>query len=158
MDNEVKGDPRVIAALNEALKNELTAYHQYVKHAQLLDDWGFVKRGKAEYEEAQEERGHADKLGARILLLGGEPRYEEVGELYIGKSLRDVIECDLRLELEGIAHYRQTIALADEVNDFVTRDLLIEILGDEEEHQDHYRRDLNLIEQVGLENFGQLQV
>lgn len=158
MDNEVKGDPRVIAALNEALKNELTAFHQYVKHAHLLEDWGFVKRGKAEYEEAQEERGHADRLSRRILLLGGEPQLEAVGQVYIGKSLREVIECDLRLELEGIAHYRKSIALANEVHDFVTRDLLTEILADEEEHQDHYRTDLNLIEQIGLENFAQLQV
>jgi bacterioferritin len=148
----------VVEALNEALRNELTSYHQYVKHAHLLEDWGFAKRSKAEFEEAQEERGHADNLGRRILLLGGEPRFEAVGELHVGKSLREVIECDLRLELEGIAHYRKSIALANEVQDFVTRDLLTEILADEEEHQDHYRTELALIEQIGLENFGQTQV
>lgn len=158
MDNEVKGDPRMIEALNQALKNELTAFHQYVKHAHLLDDWGFKKRGKAEHEEAQEERGHADKLSRRIVLLGGDPQFEAVGELHVGKSLREVIECDLRLELEGIAHYRESIALATEVQDFVTRDLLTEILAEEEEHQDHYQTELKLIEQIGLENFGQTQV
>jgi bacterioferritin len=114
MDNEVKGDPGVIAALNEALKNELTAIHQYMKHAHLLEDWGFAKRSKHELEEAEEERGHADRLAKRILLLGGEPQYEAVGQLYVGKSLREVIECDLRLELEGIAHYRKAVKVAQE--------------------------------------------
>ena len=156
--NEVKGDPRVVEALNVALKNELTAFHQYQKHGHLLADWGFAKRGKAELEEAQEERGHADKLSERILLLGGEPAYGAVGELHVGKSLREVIECDLRLELEGIAHYRQSIKLASEAGDHVTRRLLTEILADEEQHQDHYQTELKLIEQIGLENFGQTQV
>ncbi len=158
MDNEVKGDPRVIEALNEALKNELTAYHQYLKHGHLLEDWGFNKRSKAELEEAQEERGHADRLAQRILLLGGEPQLEAVGQLYVGKSLRDVIECDLRLELEGIAHYRKAVKIAQECDDFVTHDLLKAILAEEEEHQDHNKTELELMERIGIENFSQLQV
>jgi len=158
MDNEVKGDPGVIAALNEALKNELTAFHQYVKHAHLLEDWGFAKRSKEEYEEAQEERGHGDRLAKRILLLGGEPQYEAVGQLYVGKSLREVIECDLRLELEGIAHYRKAVKIAQEAGDHVTHDLLKAILAEEEEHQDHYKTELELMERIGIENFSQLQV
>jgi bacterioferritin len=158
MDNEVKGDPGVIAALNEALKNELTAIHQYMKHAHLLEDWGFEKRSKHEREEAEEERGHADRLAKRILLLGGEPQYEAVGEIYVGKSLREVIECDLRLELEGIAHYRKAVKVAHDAADWVSHDLFKAILAEEEEHQDEYKTELELMERIGIENFGQLQV
>jgi bacterioferritin len=158
MENEVKGDPKVIAALNEALKNELTSYHQYVKHGHLLEDWGFAKRSKDEFEEAEEERGHADKLSRRILLLGGEPQFETVGELHVGKSLREVIECDMRLELEGIAHYRKAVKICKEADDFVTEDLLKAILAEEEEHQDRYKTELELMERIGLELFAQLQV
>jgi bacterioferritin len=158
MEHGVKGDPEVLAALNQALKYELTAVHQYLKHGHALDDWGFVKRGKAELEEAQEEQGHVDLLAKRILLLGGQPDLQSVGQLYVGTNLREVIENDLKLELEAIAHYRKAIRIAETKNDYVTRDLLISILGEEEEHQDHYRTDLDLIDQIGFQNFAQLQV
>ncbi|MEK0082227.1 bacterioferritin [Benzoatithermus flavus] len=158
MEHGVKGTPEVLAALNQALKNELTAIHQYLKHGHLLADWGFTKRSQAELEEAQEEKGHADRLAERILLLGGEPDLESVGQTYIGKNLREVIENDLKLELEAIAHYRQAIRTAEAAFDYVTRDLLIALLADEEQHQDHYRIELDLIEQIGFQNFAQLQV
>lgn len=158
MEHGVKGDPQVLAALNQALKNELTAMHQYLEHGHLLDDWGFTKRSQAELEEAQEEKGHADRLAERILLLGGKPDFQAVGQMYVGSNLREVIENDLRLELEAIAHYRQAIRTAETAFDYVTRDLLIELLADEEEHQDHYRTDLDLIEQIGIQNFAQLQI
>lgn len=152
------GDPKVLAALNEGLKGELTAINQYFLHARMLQDWGFHKRGKAEYEESIEEMRHADRLIQRILLLGGLPNLQDLGKLYIGENLKEVIECDLRLELEGIAQYRAAIKICEDANDFVTRDLLIDILEDEERHQDNYRTDLDLIDQIGIENFGQSQV
>ncbi len=158
MPAEVKGHKDVIAALNKALKGELTAINQYFLHARMLEDWGFLKRGKAEYDESIEEMQHADRLIKRILLLGGLPNLQELGKLYIGEDLKNVIEGDLRLELEGIEHYRQAIRLAEEHHDFVTRDLFIEILADEEEHQDHNKTELELIERIGLENFGQSQI
>jgi bacterioferritin len=152
------GDPSVIEALNTALKGELTAINQYFLHARMLEDWGYAKRGKAEYEESIEEMRHADRLIQRILLLGGLPNLQDLGKLYIGENLQEVIECDYRLELEGITHYRAAIRIADNANDFVTRELFREILAEEEEHQDHNRAELDLIAAMGLENFAQLQV
>ncbi|MCX8102167.1 MAG: bacterioferritin [Geminicoccaceae bacterium] len=154
----MKGDPAVLAALNEALKGELTAINQYFLHARLLENWGFVKRGKAEYEESLEEMRHADKLIQRILLLDGLPNLQDLGKLYIGENLKEVIECDLRLELEGIAHYRKAIEICERAKDFVSRDLLVEILEDEEQHQDQNRTELELIEKIGIENFGLSQM
>jgi bacterioferritin len=152
------GDPQVLAALNEALRGELTAINQYFLHARMLEDWGFKKRGKAEYDESIEEMHHADKLIQRILLLGGLPNLQDLGKLYIGENLKELIECDLRLELEGIDVYRRAIQTAEAARDFVTRDLLIEILEDEEEHQDHNQTELDLIAVIGIENFAQSQI
>jgi bacterioferritin len=158
MAKALKGDPAVIAALNEALRGELTAINQYFLHARMLEDWGFHKRGKAEYDESIEEMRHADRLIQRILLLGGLPNLQDLGKLYIGEDLRELIECDLRLELEGIDHYRRAIKIAEDARDYVTRDLFIEILEDEEQHQDHNRTELELIGRIGIENFGQSQI
>jgi bacterioferritin len=158
MTKALKGDPAVIAALNEALRGELTAINQYFLHARMLEDWGFHKRGKAEYDESIEEMRHADRLIQRILLLGGLPNLQDLGKLYIGEDLREVIECDLRLELEGIDHYRRAIKICEDARDYVTRDLFIEILADEEGHQDHNRTELELIGRIGIENFGQSQI
>src|SRR4051812_46218911 len=101
------GNLRVIAALNEGLKGELTAVNQYFLHARLLENWGYAKRGKAEYKESIEEMHHADRLIQRIILLDGLPNLQDLGKLYIGENLREVIECDMRLELEGIENYRR---------------------------------------------------
>jgi bacterioferritin len=154
----VVGDKKVIAALNQALKGELTAINQYFLHGRMLDNWGFAKRGKAEYDESIEEMRHADRLIQRILLLGGLPNLQDLGKLYIGETLKEVIECDLKLELEGIRHYRAAIKIAEDAGDYVTRDLFSSILADEELHQDHNRTELELIEKIGIENFGQSQM
>ena len=154
----IVGDKSVIAALNLGLKGELTAINQYFLHARMLENWGFMKRGKAEYEESIEEMKHADRLIQRILLLGGLPNLQDLGKLYIGENLKEVIECDLRLEMEGIRNYREAIKTCEEAHDYVSRDLIIHILGDEEEHQDHNRTELELIDKIGIENFGQSQI
>lgn len=154
----IVGNKAVIAALNEALKGELTAINQYFLHARMLENWGFVKRGKDEYKESLEEMRHADRLIQRILLIEGLPNLQDLGKLYIGENLKEVIECDLRLELEGIEHYRRAIALCEVEKDFVTRDLFSSILAEEEEHQDHNKTELELIDKIGIQNYGQLQV
>ena len=154
----MKGDKKVIEHLNDALKKELTAINQYFLHARMLDDWGVTKLGAKEYQESIEEMNHADKLIQRILLLGGLPNLQDLGKLYIGQDLKELIECDLRLELEGIAHYRHAIGLCEQHDDYVSRDLLKHILADEEEHQDHNKTELELIERIGIENFGQSQI
>jgi bacterioferritin len=154
----VVGDKKVIAALNQALKGELTAINQYFLHGRMLENWGFAKRGKSEYEESIEEMRHADRLIQRILLLNGLPNLQDLGKLYIGESLKETIECDQKLELEGIRHYRAAIKIAEEAGDYVTRDLFSSILADEEDHQDKNRTELELIEKIGIENFGQSQM
>jgi bacterioferritin len=154
----VQGHPEVLQALNLALKGELTAINQYFLHSRMLEDWGFVKRSEAEYKESIEEMQHADRLIKRILLLGGLPNLQDLGKLYIGEDLKNLIECDLRLELEGIAHYRKAIGLCEGHGDYVSRDLLKEILAEEEEHQDHNKTELDLIARIGIENFGQSQM
>jgi len=158
MSKAIKGDPQVLAALNEGLKGELTAINQYFLHARMLEDWGFFKRGKAEFDESVEEMKHADKLIKRILLLGGLPNLQDLGKLYIGENLKELIECDLKLELEGIAVYRKAIQTCEAAKDYVSRDLIVEILEDEEDHQDHNTTELELIDRIGIENFGQSQI
>jgi bacterioferritin len=154
----VKGHPEVLEALNLSLKGELTAINQYFLHARMLDNWGFIKRGQAEYKESIEEMQHADKLIQRILLLEGLPNLQDLGKLYIGENLKELIECDYRLELEGIEQYRRGIAIAEKHGDYVTRDLFIHILQEEEEHQDHNKAELELIDKIGIQNFGQSQI
>ena len=158
MTKAITGDPQVLAALNEGLKGELTAINQYFLHTRMLEDWGFFKRGTAEYEESIEEMKHADKLIKRILLLGGLPNLQDLGKLYIGENLKELIECDLKLELEGIANYRKAIGICEAAKDYVSRDLISEILEDEEDHQDHNTMELELIDKIGIENFGQSQI
>lgn len=154
----MRGDPKVLAELNTALKGELTAINQYVLHSRMLNHWGFEKLGKREWEESVEEMGHADKLIQRILLLDGLPNLQDLGKLYVGQHLQEVIECDLRLEREGIEHYRRAIRVCEEAQDFVSRDLLIHILETEEEHEDMLETDLELIEKIGIQNFSQSQM
>ena len=154
----MQGDPKVLEALNQALKGELTAINQYVLHARMLEHWGFVKRGKHEMHESMEEMDHADKLIQRILLLDGLPNLQDLGKLYVGQGLKEVIECDLRLEREGIANYRKAIQICEAAHDFVSRDLLIKILETEEGHEDALETELELIDKVGIQNFAQSQM
>lgn len=152
----MKGNEQVLKRLNLALKGELTAINQYFLHARMLDDWGVSKLGKHEYKESIEEMRHADELIKRILLLDGLPNLQELGKLYIGQNVKEVIEGDLRLELEGIANYRDGIRDCEDAHDYVTRDLFIQILKDEEGHEDHLNTQLKLIETIGLERYVQL--
>lgn len=152
----MKGSPQVLKRLNLALKGELTAINQYFLHARMLDDWGVTKLGKHEYKESIEEMQHADLLIQRILLLEGLPNLQELGKLYIGENVVEVIKGDLKLEEEGIANYRAGIKDCEEANDYVTRDLFIQILKDEEGHEDHLNTQLKMIENMGIERYIQL--
>jgi len=152
----MKGNPQVLKRLNLALKGELTAINQYFLHARMLDDWGVTKLGKHEYKESIEEMRHADLLIQRILLIEGLPNLQELGKLYIGENVEEVIKGDLKLEQEGIANYRAGIKDCEEANDYVTRDLFIKILTDEEGHEDHLNTQLKMIEQMGIEKYVQL--
>ncbi len=153
----MKGDPKVLQTLNLSLRGELTAINQYFLHARMLDDWGMTKLGKHEKAESIEEMQHADLLIKRILLLEGLPNLQDLEKLRIGENVKEILEGDLALEVDGIANYRKGIAICDAAQDYVTRDLLIKILTDEEGHLDHLETQLKMIEAMGLENYIQLQ-
>ncbi|MGQ0528121.1 MAG: bacterioferritin [Alphaproteobacteria bacterium] len=152
-----KGDVNVIKELNLGLKKELTAINQYFLHSRMLEDWGLTKMARHEYKESIEEMQHADLFIKRILLLGGLPNLQELGKLFIGEDVKEVIECDLKLELDGIAGYKKSIKVCEDAQDYVSRDLFLKILADEEQHADGLQTQLDLIERMGLENYVQLQ-
>ncbi|NJC32630.1 bacterioferritin [Sphingomonas jejuensis] len=153
----MKGDPKVIDYLNEALKNELTAINQYFLHYRMLEHWGVYKLAKHEYHESIDEMKHADKLAERILFLDGLPNFQLLGRLKIGETVEEIIRADLALEADAIPLLREGIAHAESVRDYVSRDLLAWILKSEEEHVDMLEKQLDMIELMGIHNYIQLQ-
>ena len=153
----MKGDEKVIEFLNVALKNELTAINQYFLHYRLLDHWGIERLAKFEYAESIDEMKHADRLAERILFLDGLPNFQLLGRLKIGETVEEVLHADLALENEAIPTLRDGIAHAESVRDYITRDLFLHILDNEEEHVDFLERQFDLIKLMGIENYIQLQ-
>ncbi|GBQ26163.1 bacterioferritin [Acetobacter estunensis NRIC 0472] len=149
-------DPKVIEHLNIQLTNELTAINQYFLHARTLNHWGVTLLGKKEYEESIEEMRHADWLIERILYLGGLPNVQRYNTVLIGQNVKEILECDLKLEEKALADLREGIAYCESVRDYVSRDLLIKILDNEEEHEDYLDRQFDLIKQIGIERYIQL--
>ncbi|XKE45974.1 bacterioferritin [Halomonas organivorans] len=154
----MKGDKKVIEYLNTNLGNELVAINQYYLHAKMFQDWGLAALGKFEYDESIDEMKHADKLIERILFLEGVPNLQDYGKLLIGEDTKEILECDLKLEQKGRDDYIEAIAYCESVQDYVTRDLLRDILAEEEEHIDKLETELGLIDKVGLENYLQKQM
>ncbi len=153
----MKGHKDVIAALNEALKLELGAINQYWLHFRMLDDWGFTKLAKKERKESIEEMEHADKIVARILFLEGHPNLQHVAPLMIGQNLKEVLECDLKGEQIARETYAKSRELCRSVGDYVTMEIFEELLEDEEGHIDFLETQLELLERIGIQNYGQLQ-
>jgi bacterioferritin len=153
----MKGDAKVIEFLNEALKNELTAVNQYWLHYRLLDNMGIKKLAAFERHESIDEMKHADQLAERILFLDGLPNFQMLGRLRVGESVEEILKADLDLEHEAIPLLRDAIVHCESVRDFVSRDLFASILSNEEEHVDVLETQFELIRQMGLENYVQLQ-
>ena len=154
----MRGDAKVLEYLNRALKNELTSINQYFLHARMLDNWGMRRLGKIEYDESIDEMKHADRLVKRILFLQGLPNLQDLGKLFIGEDVREVMECDLRREMEAHPMYKEAIAYCESVQDYVTREILVHIQKSEEEHIDFLEEQLGLIDKMGLQNYVQSAV
>ena len=153
----MKGDATVIEHLNKVLKNELTAINQYFLHSRMFKDWGMTKLADHEYEESVDEMKHADELIERILFLEGLPNLQDLGKLRIGENTKEMLECDLDLELDAIPDLRAAVAYCENHKDYVSRDLFDRILQSEEEHVDWLETQLGLIEKMGVENYIQAQ-
>jgi bacterioferritin len=153
----MKGDPKVIELLNEALKAELTAINQYWLHYRMLENWGVKKLAEYERHESIDEMKHADSLADRILFLDGLPNFQALGRLRVGENVAEILKADLEAEHEGAELYRTLVAHAETVRDYVTRDLARQILADEEKHIDFLETQFEMIARMGLENYGQLQ-
>jgi len=153
----MRGDPKTIKWLNTALKAELTAINQYFLHSRMLKDWGVSKLAKKEYEESIEEMNHADTIIERILFLGGLPNLQDLGKLHIGETVEEVLQCDMKLEDHAIPMYRDAVEHCESVRDYGTRDILQAILVEEEEHVDFLETQFDLIKQMGIQNYIQLQ-
>lgn len=149
----MKGDAKVIEFLNKALYNELTAINQYFLHAKMLKNWGLKELAEHEYHESIDEMKHADALAERILFLDGLPNFQALGKLRIGEAPRELLECDLALELEAVPLLREAIAHCETVGDYVSRKLFADILDSEEEHIDWLETQLSLIQRIGEANY-----
>jgi bacterioferritin len=153
----MKGDERVIELLNEALRNELTAVNQYWLHYRMLDNWGIHRLAEFERHESIDEMKHADLLTVRILFLGGIPNFQMLGRLRIGETVEEILRADLEVEFEALEQLKNAIAHCESVRDYVSRDLFAQILANEEEHVDTLERQFDMIRNMGIQNYIQLQ-
>ena len=154
----MKGDANVIRLLNAQLTNELSAINQYFLHARMYRHWGFERIAKKEYDESIGEMKHADNLINRILMLGGLPNLQALHKLMIGENTPEMLGCDLQMEQMAQKTIKEGIAAAEAVGDYVSRDILQDILEDTEEHIDWLETQLELIDKVGVQNYLQSQM
>ena len=154
----MQGDPQIIDALNRALTIELTAINQYFCQAKMCKNWGFQKLAAKHYEESMGEMKHAEKLIDRILFLEGTPEIARYDVIRVGTDVKEQFENDLKLELSGVKAYNEGVELCARVKDNGTRELMERILIESEEHVDWLETQLDLIKQVGLQNYLQSQM
>ena len=153
----MQGKKAVIDVLNEALMHELGAVNQYWLHYRTLENWGFTRLAKKERKESIEEMQHADRLVARIIFLEGLPNMQQIAPLMIGQTLKEVIECDLKIEVMARELYTRARDICRKHEDYVSMGIFEGLLADEEGHIDFLETQLHLIGRIGIENYGQLQ-
>lgn len=154
----MKGDKTIIGLLNQQLKNELTAINQYFLHARIYRHWGFERLAKKEYDESIGEMKHADALIERILMLDGLPNLQALNKLLVGENTQEMLECDLKLEQAAQQTVKDGIKACEAAGDYVSRELLEDILEDTEEHIEWLETQLELINKVGIQNYLQSQM
>lgn len=149
----MQGDRAIIARLNEVLTNELTAVNQYFLHARMLQNWGYRRLGQIVYDESIGEMKHADKLIKRILFLEGLPNLQDLHKLSIGENVGEILQADLALEMDGRTTLLAGVAQCEAAQDFVSREALVDILTDTEEHIDFLETQLGLVRALGEHNY-----
>src|SRR5512145_2420187 len=151
----MKGDPKVIDYLNQALTNELTAINQYWLHYRILDNWGLRDLAKKWRAESIEEMEHADKFAERILFLDGFPNMQVLDPLRIGQTVKEVMECDVAAEYDARNLYQEAATYCHSVKDYVSRDLFEKLMKDEEHHIDFLEEQLDLVAKLGVQLYSQ---
>ncbi|MGE0573409.1 bacterioferritin, partial [Reyranella sp.] len=154
----MKGNPQIIAELNKLLKNELTAINQYFLHARMLNHWGFDRLGKKIYDESIGEMKHADKLIERILVLEGLPNLQDLGKIGVGETTVECLKADLKLEQAARTALVAAVTHCESAKDYVSREIVVDILEDAEEHIDFLETELSLVDKVGEQNYLQTQI
>lgn len=154
----MKGHPKVVGQLNRVLTCELTAINQYFLHARMFKHWGLEKLNHVEYKKSIQDMKHADKLIERVLFLEGLPNLQQLEKLRIGEHSQEMLDCDLAMVQEQLTLLRDAITLCEAEQDYVSRDLLEDILEDEEEHLDWLESQQELITLTGIQNYLQSQI
>lgn len=146
-------ETEIVTFLNKVLRNELTAINQYFLHSRMFGNFGLDRLKDHEYEESVDEMKHADTLIERILVLEGLPNLQDLGRLMIGESPHEMLQCDLKLEMDAMPMLREAIAYAEGISDYVSREIFERILESEEEHVDWLETQLDLIDRIGIDNY-----
>jgi bacterioferritin len=155
----MKADPKVLEYLNKVLIHELTAINQYFLHARMYKNWGFHNLNEHEYQNSVDEMKHADRLIERILFLEGVPNLQDLGKLMIGENVPEMLKADLQLERDiAMPLVNEAIAYCESCGDYVSRELLEDILASEQEHIHWLEIQLDLIDKLGLQNYQQSRI
>lgn len=154
----MQGNSNIVALLNEVLTQELTSINQYFLHARMYKNWGLEKLNRACYKKSIHDMKQADKLMERILFLEGLPNLQNLGKLNIGEASEEMLQCDLDFQLAQLPTIKAAIAATEQEKDFVSRQLLVTLLNDEEEHIDWLEAQQYQIKTIGLDTYLQAQI